>query len=90
MDENLDELLGITRCARCGQRLEGSMECPFCSLFPDKPYGKRIPKWVYVTACFLTFPLSIPFFITSKELKPFEKLIIATGLGFWLALYFYF
>lgn len=86
MEENLDEILGITRCARCGEKLNGEIDCPFCSLFPDKPHRKRIPKWIYITACFLTFPLSLPFVFFSKRLSIYEKILISGGLIFWLIL----
>ncbi|MHB8483112.1 MAG: hypothetical protein ACYDBV_10365 [Nitrospiria bacterium] len=87
MEENLDEILGITRCARCGERLNGEIDCPFCSLFPDKPYLKRFPKWIYITACFLTFPLSFPFVLRSETLSIYEKILISGGLIFWLIFY---
>jgi len=32
----VDEVLGIVRCARCGHRLQGEIECPFCCMFPDE------------------------------------------------------
>lgn len=30
-DGHMDEILGITRCVQCGQRLDGEIECPFCA-----------------------------------------------------------
>jgi hypothetical protein len=50
MEENIDEILGIVRCVRCGHRLEGEIECPFCSLFPDPPRKDVLPKRVYFAA----------------------------------------
>ncbi len=32
--DDIDEALGITRCARCGQKLEGEIECPFLLSLP--------------------------------------------------------
>jgi len=86
-DEKIDEILGIVRCARCGQRLEGDIECPFCSLFPEHA-KKRNFKWVYFTACFLTSPLSIYFIFTNDRLRPFEKVLALSGCLFWFAFYF--
>jgi hypothetical protein len=77
--EETDEILGITRCARCGHRLEGEIECPFCSMFPDAPKKERVPKWIYLTACFLTSPLSLYFLITTKRLNNFEKALAFSG-----------
>jgi hypothetical protein len=85
--EELDEVLGITRCARCGHRLEGEIECPFCSMFPDKPVRRPIPGWVYFTACFLTSPLSLYFIITTSRLNRIEKAIAASGALLWAGLY---
>ena len=53
-EDDIDEALGITRCVRCGQKLEGEIECPFCSLFPEKPLNSVLPKWIFITACFMT------------------------------------
>jgi hypothetical protein len=69
-DADLDELLGRTRCARCGQVLDGEIECPFCSLFPDRTRVRRTPKWVFLTACFLTSPLSLPFVLATAGGSP--------------------
>lgn len=57
--DDIDEVPGITRCARCGHRLEGETECPFCSLFSGKPEKTGLPKWIFITAYFLTLPLSL-------------------------------
>ena len=83
-DADLDEILGRTRCARCGHVLDGEVECPFCSLFPDRTRARRVPKWVYVTAGFLTSPLSLPFVLTTRRLTRVEKLIVASGMLGWL------
>lgn len=86
----LDEVLGITRCVRCGQRLEGEVACPVCSGYyadsHDTAQGGRIPKWVYLTACFLTSPLSLWFIIKSKRLSDVEKTLAASGCLIWAAL----
>jgi len=86
---NIDEVLGITRCARCGQKLEGEIECPFCSLFPDKPEKTGLPKWGFITACFLTSPLSLYAVMTTKQLNVFEKVLAFSGCLLWLGLYLY-
>ncbi len=87
MNDELDEILGRTRCARCGQILSGEIECPFCSLFPDPARARRMPKWVYLTACFLTSPISIPFLLRSGRLTLPEKILAASGLLLWPVLY---
>ena len=90
MSQNeLDEALGITRCARCGHRLEGEIECPVCTGFYHNYEKKvRIPKWVYITACFITSPLSMYFIIRSKRLSRFEKLLATSGCLLWAFLLF--
>jgi hypothetical protein len=52
-EEPVDEILGRTRCARCGQRLDGEIECPFCSHFPDPPAPAHTPVWIVLTAVLL-------------------------------------
>jgi hypothetical protein len=85
--EKTEEVLGMTRCARCGHRLDGEIECPFCSLFPDPPRQHVLPKWVYLTACFLTSPLSSYFVLTRRRLNLFEKIVAVSGCMLWLGLY---
>jgi hypothetical protein len=84
--DDLDKVLGIKRCARCGHRLAGETECPFCSLFPDKPQKASLPKWIFITACFLTSPLSLYAVITTKKMNVFEKVLALSGCLFWLGL----
>jgi hypothetical protein len=86
-EQELDELLNRTRCVRCGQVLDGEIECPFCSLFPDSPRAQRLPKWVFFTACFLTSPLSLPVLITTRRLTGLEKVLAASGLLGWLGVW---
>lgn len=86
--DEVDEILGVTRCARCGHRLEGEIECPFCSLFPEAHGKESVPKWVYLTACFFTSPLSLYALIKTRRLNRFEKLLAFSGALFWLALTF--
>jgi len=43
-DERTDEILGITRCVQCGQRLDGEIECPFCSIIEAGMKGRGEPK----------------------------------------------
>jgi len=86
-DPETDEILGITRCARCGHRLDNEIECPFCAAFPDKGKKEGIPKWVFITACFLTSPLSLYFILMTDRLKTPEKIMAFSGCLFWLAFY---
>jgi hypothetical protein len=86
-NDEIDEILGITRCARCGHRLEGEIECPFCSAFPDLPQKEPVQKWIYITACFLTSPLSLYFILKTGKLNALEKLLSLSGCLFWLVLY---
>jgi hypothetical protein len=85
--EKIDEILGIVRCVRCGHRLEGDIECPFCSLFDESKGRDSLPKWVYLTACFITSPLSIYFVVNSNRLTVFEKIFALLGCFLWVALY---
>jgi hypothetical protein len=82
-----DEILGIVKCVRCGHRLEGEIECPFCSLFPDPKRTDELPAWVYITACFITSPLSIYFVIRSHRLSIAEKILAVSGCSFWFAFF---
>lgn len=87
--DELDEALGITRCARCGQRLDGEIECPVCSGYYHSSEQKTtIPKWIYITACFLTSPLSIYFIIRSNRLSLPEKFLATSGCLLWAYLLF--
>ena len=86
-DEKMDDILGIVRCARCGHRLESEIECPFCSIF-HAPTKKRNYKWIYITACFLTSPVSIYFIFTNDRLSIFEKVLALSGCLIWPAFYF--
>ena len=87
--DDIDEVLGVARCARCGQRLEGGIECPFCSFFPDRPVTAGLPKWIFITACFLTSPLSLYAVMTAKRLNIFEKVLAFSGCLFWLGVHLY-
>lgn len=86
-ETDLDELLGRTRCARCGQVLRGEIECPFCALFPEPSHASRMPKWVFFTACFLTSPLSLPVIVTTQRLSGLEKIAAASGVLGWVGLW---
>ena len=88
MDKHeVDEILGITRCARCGHRLEGEIECPFCAAFPDPPRKQGMPKWIFLTACFLTSPLSLYFILKTDRLSTVEKLLSCSGCLLWLFMF---
>ena len=88
--DDIDEALGITKCARCGQKLKGEIECPFCSIFPEKSLTPGLPKWIFITACFMTSPLSLFAVITTKRLNVFEKAFAFSGCLLWSGLYFFF
>ena len=82
-----EEVLGIVRCARCGHRLEGEIECPFCTSLVESSAREPLPKWVYFTACFLTSPLSIYFIFRNDRLRSFEKILALSGCFLWFFLY---
>ncbi|KPK36396.1 MAG: hypothetical protein AMK70_02400 [Nitrospira bacterium SG8_35_1] len=86
-DPETDEILGITRCARCGHRLEGEIDCPVCSGFDDTPRREGMPKWIYLTACFLTSPLSLYFLLKTDKLTIPEKIIAFSGCAIWFLIY---
>ena len=86
-DPEIDEVLGVVRCERCGHRLEGEIECPFCSSFPEPARNHGLPKWIYITACFLTSPLSIYFVVKTHRLNLFEKILAVSGCCFWFTVY---
>ena len=72
-DHDRDELLDVVRCERCGHRLENEIECRFCRTFDEPVARSGLPKWIYLTACFLTSPFSIYFIIKSTRLNVLEK-----------------
>jgi len=86
-NDDTDEVLGITRCARCGHRLEGDIECPFCTMFPDTSLGERVPKWVFITSCFLTSPISLYAIVKSRRLTMAEKILAFSGCLLWIGAY---
>jgi hypothetical protein len=86
-EAKLDEILGRTRCARCGQILNAEIECPFCSNFPEKTIGSQTPTWVYITACFVLSPLSLPFLFTTTRLTRVEKIVAGSGMLVWAVVY---
>jgi hypothetical protein len=83
-DDEMDEILGRTRCARCGEVLNADIECPYCNDLPEGRPVRRIPKWVFLTACLLTSPLSLPFLYKSRRLTRLEKLIAGSGMVLWV------
>lgn len=86
-DREIDELLGVVRCEQCGHRLNGEIECPFCSVLAPPSGRERLPKWIFVTACFLTSPLSIFFIFRDGRLTVLEKVLTVSGCCVWFALY---
>ena len=85
--DGIDEALGITRCVQCGHRLDGEVECPFCSVVMPSKGMNVLPKWIYLTACFLTSPFSIYFVARSDRLSMPEKIIAVSGCLLWAGLY---
>lgn len=85
--EEMDDMLGMNRCARCGHRLDGLVECPFCAVVEPANSHAGSGKWVYFTACFLTSPLSIYSVITTGRLSLPEKVIAVSGCLVWSGLY---
>jgi len=86
--DETDVILDVTRCVRCGHRLEGEIECPFCSLFQEATRSNGLQKWIYITACFLTSPLSVYYVFKSNRSNTIEKVLTFSGCLFWFALYF--
>lgn len=86
-DPHINEVLGVVRCERCGHRLENEIECPFCSQFQEPARKNILPKWVYLTACFLTSPFSIYFIVNDSRLTLFEKIMGISGCGLWFTFY---
>jgi hypothetical protein len=84
---DLDEMLGVLRCERCGHRLEDEIECPFCSPFQEPARKAGLPKWIYLTACFLTSPFSIYLIFRNSRLNIIEKIVASSGCLLWLAFY---
>ena len=92
--EKVERILGITRCAQCGHRLDGEVDCPFCLAmkgFSDdrtRLPGRRtgLSLWVYMTATLLTFPLSLPWLIKSKKLARTHKAAFGAVCTLWLVM----
>jgi len=90
-DERTEEILGITRCAQCGQRLEGEVDCPFCSAMrgfdpdPDERPGQRVPLWIYLTAILMAFPLSLPWLVMSGRLNLWQKAATLAAGIIWMS-----
>jgi len=82
--DNTDEILGITRCARCGHRLDGNVECPFCAAVYRSSKREAVPKWVFMTACFLTSPVSLPAILKTERLGTGEKFLTFSGCLLWV------
>jgi len=85
--DQVDEALGITRCVQCGHRLDNEIECQFCSVVQPSKGLNALPKWIFVTACFMTSPLSVWFILKNKKLSLFEKVLTLSGCLLWLGLY---
>ena len=85
--DQIEEAIGITRCVQCGHRIDHEIECPFCSIVQESKGLNALPKWVYMTACFLTSPLSCYFVLKNAKLNAVEKALTLSGCLFWLGLY---
>jgi hypothetical protein len=85
--DDLDEILGISRCAICGYRLDGEIECPFCSIVTDIQRKSLLPKWLYIALCFIASPFTLYSIIKTDRLDKFEKFLAFTGFFFWLSVY---
>ena len=89
-EEETDEILGITRCAECGHRLEGEVdECPFCAVIGgldgavSKSSRHAAPLWIITTAMLMSFPLSLPWLITSSRLTLMQKIVTLLACLIW-------
>lgn len=81
--DNIDDILGITRCVQCGQRLEGDVECPFCSVVSGISPEARVPTWLLITGFFVTAPVSFYFIMKSRRLTVLKKSICLSGCFLW-------
>jgi hypothetical protein len=86
-DHDIDEMLDVVRCERCGHRLENEIECRFCQTFDEPVTRYGLPKWIYLTACFLTSPFSIYFIVKSTRLNVLEKIAAVSGCSLWFGMY---
>lgn len=57
-------------------------------MFPDEGKREAMPKWVYITACFMTSPLSIYFVARSTRLNTVEKALSLSGCLMWFGIYY--
>lgn len=87
-----DDAIGIIRCVQCGHRLDGEIECPLCASYYDNGTDEnpKLPKWIYLTAYFMTSPLSAGAIIKNQELNFCEKVVALSGAFFWFYLFIYF
>jgi hypothetical protein len=81
--DNLDDILGITRCVQCGQRLEGDIECPFCSAVSGMSPKARVPVWLLIAGYFFTAPVSFYFIMKSGRLTVLQKSLCLSGWFLW-------
>jgi hypothetical protein len=82
----LDEILGITRCARCGHRLDGHTECPFCAVVEAVPKRPGLPVWIFITACILTSPLGLVGILRTDRLGRLGRSLATSASAIWTAL----
>jgi hypothetical protein len=61
------------------------VDCPFCEVVdPMRGPGPRsLPGWVFITACFLTSPLSIPFVLRAPGLGRGARALAISGALLW-------
>lgn len=88
--DDMDEILGISRCVRCGHRLDGDIECPFCLAISSSGKKSGIPRWAHITAYFLASPFSLYAIIKTGKLNVCEKILASSGFIFWLVLFLWF
>jgi len=86
-DRSTDEILGITRCARCGHRLDGEIACPVCSGFDEPGGSEGLSRAVFFVACFLTSPVSLPVVWRSGRLSFLQRIVASAGALLWLGLW---
>jgi len=85
-DEETDEILGITRCARCGHRLDGEIACPVCSGYDETGGSRRMSAAVFWVACFLTSPFSLPVIWRDDRLRLWQRIGASAGAVLWSSL----
>jgi len=84
----LDGIIGVVRCERCGHRLDGHADCPFCAAVGGLDGMDRLPDWIFITACFLTSPFSLYAIYRTDRLGRLGKLLTFSGCLVWAGFFF--